>query len=154
MEQTDGRVADGETPDRCFSLTARHSQRNNDWAHFCRRHHKTCFAKIKWCRQFLRDSRQDTNAGNSLFAIPIAEVSLDRRRFRVLPVIGAARRWLRLTGKVWLPICVLRSRWNRWSAELWSKTYSLQGGPKTNRLKWLTLSVILIDTIMPILFLI
>jgi len=59
--------------------------------------------------KILYDShKQDSNAGNSRAAVSSAEVSWCQMRFSTLPVIGAARRWLRLTGIVWLPICVLQ----------------------------------------------
>jgi len=45
-------------------------------------------------------NQQDPNSGNSHVATESAEVSGRQRRFRALPVIGAARRWLSLTGKV------------------------------------------------------
>ena len=45
-------------------------------------------------------TQQDPNAGDSCVAISSVEVNRCRRRSRVLPVIGAARRWLCLTDKV------------------------------------------------------
>ena len=49
--------------------------------------------------------KQDPNAGNSHVAVSSAGVSRRRNRFRALPGIGSARRWLRLTGKVTSSLC-------------------------------------------------
>jgi len=65
----------------------------------CRRHHNS--RAVPRCQQ-------DPNAGTSHVVISSAKViSRFQMRFRSLPVLGAARRRLRLTGKVWLPISVL-----------------------------------------------
>jgi len=49
---------------------------------------------------FLEITEQEPNADSSRVSISSTAVSRCQRRFRALPVIGAARRWLRFTGKV------------------------------------------------------
>ena len=63
---------------------------------------------VRVCKSTITENIQDPNAGDSHVAIlrAEAEVSICQRRFRALPIIGAARRWLSFTSKVLLPIGV------------------------------------------------
>jgi len=66
------------------------------------------------------------------------EVSTCQMRFRVLPVIEAARRWLRLTGKFQPTSCYCALVWDGTVYGRW-RWCLLQGGPK----KWAADSIIL-----------
>ena len=55
---------------------------------------------VRVCKSTITENIQDPNAGDSHVAISRAEVSSCQRRFRALPIIAAARRWLSFTSKV------------------------------------------------------
>ena len=55
---------------------------------------------VRVCKSTITENIQDPDAGDSHVAISRAEVSSCQRRFRALPIIAAARRWLSFTSKV------------------------------------------------------